>query len=258
MYIFLDIGGTNTKIASADNLKKINNFYYFKTPKNYLKGKKKIEEEIIKISENKKIKAIVIAIAGMVDGQKKQIITCPNLENWSKKPLIKSLEKKFNCLLYLFNDADLAALGEASFVKETNIAYLSLGTGVGGSRIINKEIDRNNFGFEPGHQVIEKNKSFEDLVGNKNIKKNNINLDNKKNLYWWHENLAIGLVNTSLLWSPDLIILGGGLSHRYLSLKLLKPLVKKHFPFSKDLKIKKSKLKNQGALYGALNFLKNK
>ncbi len=258
MYIFLDIGGTNTKIASSNNLKILNSFYYFKTPANYLKGKKKTEEEILKIANRKKIKAIVVAIAGMVETHRKQIITCPNLKNWSKKPLVEDLEKKFNCSVYLLNDADLAALGEASYVKSNNIAYLSLGTGVGGSRIVNKKIDINNFGFEPGHQIIEKNKTLEDLVGNKNLKKNNINLENQKNLLWWHENLAIGVVNTSLLWSPDLIILGGGLSHRYLSLKLLKPLVIKYFPFSKNLKIKKSKLKNQGALYGAMNYLKDK
>ncbi len=258
MYIFLDVGGTYAKIASSNNLKDLNNFYYFKTPSNYLQGKNKIEEEILKISKTKKIKAVVVAIAGMVDSEKKQIIACPNLKNWSKKPLVRSLEKKFNCLVFIFNDADLAGLGEAFYAKSNNIAYLSLGTGVGGSRIVNKKIDTNNFGFEPGHQIIEKNKSFEDLVGNKNIKKNNIDLKNKKNLYLWHNNLAIGVVNTSLLWSPDLIILGGGLSYKYLSLKILKPLVLKYFPFSKNLKIKKSKLKNQAALYGALNYLKDK
>jgi len=257
MYIFLDIGGSYTKIASSSNLKDLKTFSYFKTQKNYIQGKKKIEEEILNISANKKIKAIVIAIAGMVDN-KKNIVDCPNLKNWSRKPLVKDLEKKFDCSVYLFNDADLAGLGEASYEKSNNIAYLSLGTGVGGSRIVNKKIDKNNFGFEPGHQIIEKNKSFENLVGNKNIKKNNLDLEDKKNLQKWHENLAIGLVNTSLLWSPELIILGGGLSCKYLSLKLLKPLVSKHFPFSKTLKIKKSKLSNKSALYGALYYLKNK
>lgn len=252
MYIFLDIGGSYTKIASSSNLRKLINFYYFKTSPFYLKGKKQIEEEILKISSNKKIKAIVIAIAGMINVEKKQIISCPNLKDWSKRPLVKELEKKFNCLTYLFNDADLAGLGEASYEKADIIAYLSLGTGVGGLRIVNKKMDINSFGFEPGHQIIEKNKSFEDLVGSKNIKKNKINLKN------WHKNLAIGVVNTSLLWSPDLIILGGGLSYKYLSLKLLKPLVTKYFPFPKNLKIKKAKLKNKSALYGAIYYLKTK
>lgn len=251
MYIFLDIGGTYTKIASSKNLKNLDNFKHFKTSQNYIKAKKEIKEEIIKISGNKKIKAIVIAIAGMIDYKKKQIIFCPNLKDWSKKPLLNFLKKNFNSKVYLFNDADLAALGETSYLRSNIIAYLSLGTGVGGTRIVNRKIDLNNFGFEPGHQIIDKGRSFEDLVGNKNIKKC------KNNLEEWHKNLSIGLLNTSLLWSPELIILGGGLSHKYLSLKLLKSKLEKHFLFQK-IKIIKSKYKNKSALYGAMYYLKNK
>jgi predicted NBD/HSP70 family sugar kinase len=258
MYIFLDIGGSYTKIASSNNLKDLDNFYSFKTPLNYVQGKRKIEEEVFKISKNRKIKAIVVAIAGMVDEDKKIIIDCPNLKDWSKKSLVKDLEKKFNCSAYLKNDADLAALGEVNYTKSKNIAYLSLGTGVGGCRIIHKKIDINNFGFEPGHQIIEKNKTFENLVGGKNLKKNQIDLNNKKNLYTWHKNLSIGVINTSLLWSPDLIILGGGLSYKYLSLNYLKKLVDNNFPFNYKLKIKKAKLKNKSALFGGINYLKNK
>ena len=51
----------------------------------------------------------------------------------------------------------LGGLGEANFGQykdEKIIAYIAIGTGVGGVRIVDSQIDRNSQGFEPGHQII--------------------------------------------------------------------------------------------------------
>lgn len=254
MYIFLDIGGSYTKIASSSNLKELENFSYFKTPKKYLDGKNKIEEEIEKIVNSKKVKKIVVAIAGLVDEKKNIANECPNINNWSKRPLAKNLKQKFKCQVYLKNDAQLSALGESVYNNLENkkiIAYLSLGTGVGGALVVNNNINPNHFGFEPGRQIIKNNQSLEKLIGSKNLKTGNINLHD------WHKNLAIGICNTAYFWSPELIIIGGGLAEKYLDLKILKKIIKQYFSIDKNIKIKKSKLKRQSALWGGLYFINN-
>ncbi len=258
MYIFLDIGGTYTKIASSNNLKTLENFSYYKSPQNYIKGREEIKKEIEKIAGKEKIKQIIIAIAGVVDEKKHTIIDSPNLKNWSKKPLVNYLKKHYSCPIHLKNDAQVSALGEIHYYnKHQIIAYICIGTGLGGALVVNRKIVKNNFGFEPGRLIGESHKTLEEKLGGRSLKKNSLSLKNKKHLNNWHKDLAIGLSNISYLWSPELIIIGGGLADNYLSIIKLNKYFKKYFSINKNIKIKKAKLKNKSALWGALYYVKN-
>ena len=84
-------------------------------------------------------------------------------------------------------------------------------------RFVNGEIDKNRFGFEPGHQIIdiENNnpKSLEDLVSGTALEKRTgqkpYEVTDPK---IWDElahQLSYGLYNTILHWSPDAVVLGG-------------------------------------------------
>ncbi len=71
--------------------------------------------------------------------------------------LKKDLEKILNCDVILENDALLAGLGESFYGigQRFNIfGYLTISTGIGGCKFVNKKADENVFGFEPGHSYF--------------------------------------------------------------------------------------------------------
>jgi glucokinase len=266
MYIVFDIGGTNTRVASFTDFKNIKEINRFKTPKSLAKGFIKIIESIESMQVGK-LEGLVLALPGVIDRKNGKIQKCPNLSNWENKNLKKKLINKFKCPVYLVNDADLAGLGEAVFgagKRHNLIAYLSLGTGVGGTRIINKKIDEFYVGFEPGHQIslTDKRVSWESLVGGKAFFKKYKVLpeDCQDSKIWidWNKNLALGILNLIVFWSPELIILGGRLSENKIHLPILKKELDKNLKIFKTPLIKKSQLKDKAALYGAMAFIKNK
>ena len=179
------------------------------------------------------------------------------------------MRKIFHAPVFLENDAALAGLGEAVFGAGKGkkiVAYLTISTGVGGCRIVDGKIDENSQGFEPGHQIIFSDKNIitlENLVSGTAIEKKY----GKKpyeifDVKIWNNvanNLAYGLHNVAVLWSPDIIILGGSMMK-----KIGIPVERVKFHLSKILNIfpkppliKKSKLGDLAGLYGALAHLKS-
>jgi glucokinase len=266
MYIAFDIGGTNTRVGSFIDFKNIKEINRYKTPKSYQEGFNKIVESINELKEGR-LKGLVLALPGIIDDKGNKLKRARNLIDWENRDLKKKLSSKFNCPVYLVNDADLAALGEASFgsgKKYNLIGYLSLGTGVGGSRIVDRSIDRFKSGFEPGHQVslTDKNVSWESLIGGKSfLRKYKVspkNCQDPKIWAKWHKDLALGIINLIVFWSPELIILGGGLSEDKVNLSILKKEIDKNLKVFKTPLIKKAQLKDKAAIYGAITFIENK
>ncbi|TAN58722.1 ROK family protein [Patescibacteria group bacterium] len=192
-----------------------------------------------------------------------------NLRGWSKKPLAKELKKIFGAPVLLENDAGLAGLGEAVYGAGKGkkiVAYLTISTGVGGARIVDEKIDKNAFGFEPGHQIVFLNKKFTTLENiasgtaiEKKYGKKPFEIFDAKIWDNVAKDLAYGLHNVAVLWSPDIIILGGSMMK-----KIGIPVERVKFHLSKILKIfpkspliKKSKLGDLAGLYGALARLKS-
>jgi len=240
------------------------------TPKRFADGMAFFKKTAKELANGKEIKAVSGGIAGPLDKNKTMILNAPNLAGWNKNPLAKELQKIFKAPVYLENDAALAGLGEAVFGagKGKNIvAYLTISTGVGGCRIVNGKIDKSSMGFEPGHQIMffeKKMLTLENLVSGTAIEKKY----GKKpyeifDAKIWDnvaKNLAYGLHNVAVLWSPDIIILGGSMMK-----KIGIPVERVKFYLSKTLKIftrppliKKSKLGDLAGLYGAFVRLKNK
>lgn len=275
MFIAIDIGGTYTRIACSKNLKFVEKIEKFQTLKDFNLGIEKISESIEKIAHNKKIQAIVVGLPGIIDQKKQKLIKSPNLKSWVNKPIASLLSKKFNCRVFIENDTDLGGLGEATFgagKKYQIIAYLAIGTGLGGVRIVNKHIDISAQGFEPGHQIININGKqwalcgqkgcLESYVSGKAFYKNyKIKPENCKNFKIWRDfsqKLAQGVINIITLWSPTIVIIGGGLSKKsYLFLKSLEQAVAKNLLVFKSPPIIKGILGNKAGIYGGFYYLKH-
>jgi len=266
MYISIDIGGTNTRIATSENLDSIINLEKFHTPK----SKKELVEKIAEtIRENPNITMMSIGIAGFINRHTKQIIKCPHIPYLDNTSLNELLPQTQNIPTYLENDAALAGLAESIKGEGSNynrVAYITISTGVGGTLIENKKIPDTKFNFEPGHHIIDlhpQNKVSTLLQGSwesyssgtafKDLYK--VEPDDYNDIGIWTEygkNLAVGLHNISLLWNPEVIVLGGSLSKKAtLFLKVLEDNLNATLPQGKpDIKI--SQLGDTNGILGGL------
>lgn len=105
----------------------------------------------------------------------------------------------FGCPVKMINDAAMQALGSYEGGK---MLFLGLGTGLGTTLID----DHNIFAMEIGHLPFKKDRSFEDYIGIRGLKKTG-----KEK---WEKNVftVLSLLRAALL--PDYIVVGGGNSKR--------------------------------------------
>ena len=194
---------------------------------------------------------------------KTKIKSHPHIPLWSNQPLKKTLEKALSAPVILENDAALAGLGEAIYGAGKNyniIAYLTISTGVGGVKIENKKIDENSLGFEPGFQIMNNDGlTLEDLVSGFGLEKRfgKKGEDIIDPMVWDEvaKNLAVGIYNTILYWSPNVVILGGSVI-KSLDLEKIKNYLQEANEILPELpEIKKAELGDSSALWGALAYI---
>lgn len=267
MYLVFNIGATKTKIGVSDNLSHINKKKIFETDSNFNKFLFSFEKEIDSFGVGKNFKKVVGGIAGVFDESRQKLIKSPNLPNWENLPIKVLLDEVVEAPVTLENDTDLEALGESSFGSGGNediVAYLSFGTGVGGSRIVKGRIDANRYGFEPGHQIVNA-KNFLDLEYfasgsgiRKKFKKDASEIIKKSTIERVNKYALIGVYNTILFWSPDVVVLGGGLVENNLIniSEIRSGLHKKLTIFESVPKVVKAKLEDYSGLYGALEYIR--
>lgn len=161
----IDIGGTSIKGASITDKGVILDRFSLDVNKED-RPEKTIGELCDVINEflrthkyDEPIKGIGIGSPGVINHDNGEILSSPNLLTWEHFMLRDFVESHTGYKVYLNNDANVAALGEAVFGsgKEYNNAImLTLGTGVGSGIIMNKKIYDGNLhqGAEIGHMVI--------------------------------------------------------------------------------------------------------
>ena len=162
----IDVGGTSIKGATIrDNGEVLDRFSMpmdkFASPEVTI-GKlcDLVNETLSSHSYNEKIGGIGIGIPGSFNKETGVIVNCPNLPTWGGFNLKGFMENKCHLYVKMVNDADAAALAEGKFGvgKEYNyVLMITLGTGVGGGIVINKNLYNGNLGMgaELGHMVIK-------------------------------------------------------------------------------------------------------
>lgn len=271
MFLVFDIGGTNMRIATSLDGKTLAATKIVPTPQDFDKGIRTIKQIADELSAGEKIDTIAGGLAGPLDKDKTMLVKSPHIGEWIQKPFKQQLEKTFNAAVYLENDADLAALGEACFgagVNHNIVAYLTISTGVGGGRVVNQKIDENALGFEPGHQIIVPDGNpcncsgkghLESYVSGSGLQKTyQKKAEEITDPKIWDEvakYLAIGLNNVTVFWSPDIIVLGGSVM-KSISLGTVRGYLKEVltiFPQAPEIQL--AKLGDPAGLYGALSLL---
>ena len=241
--------------------KKLESCLYVPTPRKFSEA-----IEIFKAyARERKFKKVVGGIRGPLDKNKTKTLDQLILKDWAGKPLVKTLEKTLKAPVVLENDADLAGLGEAVYGAGRGkhiVAYLTVGSGVGGVRVVDGQIDQSVYGFEPGKQIINfdsQKKTLEEYISGTAIKKRFKKEPREVSRKFYKDAakiLAVGLNNTILHWSPDIVVFGGGIM-RDIDLALVRKHLRKISTFNTLPKLQKSQLGDLSGLYGALVLTRN-
>ncbi len=264
MIIGIDVGGTKIKAALVSG-KNVKNSLEIKTDKNILKNL----VEIINKLKDKETKGVGIGIAGALNIERNKVLKSANIPWLNNVELKKILENKTKLPVRLENDSMCFALGASKITGYKNLVGLIIGTGVGSGIIIAGKVFHGFSGSagEVGHCIIkfdgrkctcgntgcleayisgrgiEKTASLLDMnVGAREIEDLAYDGDARaKGIYKeMGEYLGIGLANIVNTLSPEVIALGGGVSHAYkLFIKSAERTMKKNVlsPLAKKVKI---------------------
>ena len=261
------MGGTTTRVASSKNLGKLYKIVKFPTNRDVRTQKLFIEDAILKVSDRGHVEYFCLGVPGTVDKDNKKFLRMPNYSQLNGKDFSELVDSKFGDNVYVENDATMAAVAEAMMGageddEFKSVAYLSLGTGVGGARV-----EKEHFSYlsaEPGHQIISaegrickgcgqqgcleayaSGRSFKELF--------KINAEDCTDKTIWRQYssyLAIGLINIISMWRPDIIILGGSVANKFgifQSLLVERLIVLDFFDIPP---IVKSKIGDEAGVYG--------
>ena len=267
MYLALDIGGTQTRIAYSENCSKFDEPVIFDTPENPNIAFEAIKNKIDEIVEGEHIQGICVGIAGVLDPEHNSLLKSPHLNEWVGFPLKKKFQESFGENVYIENDTDIVGLGEYSDGAGRtydNFVYITISTGIGGVKIVNNKFIKSKFGFEPGHQILntETMQNWEDLASGTAVeKKFGMHPKEVAKTDSWNEiekYINIGLHNSILHWSPEILVIGGSMS-RDLNVERLREGIGKIMKIHPALpEIKIAELGSLGGIYGGFAFLRGK
>ena len=270
MYFACDIGGTQTRIAVSNDCVKFEEPIIKDTPKNPEDGLRLIIDTIKELARqtnpsDPKINGVVIGIAGVLNEQHSFLLKSPNLGSWEMIPIKEKLEKELETKVFVENDTDIVGLGEAISGAGRGFeicVYITISTGIGGVKIVNGKFEKNHYGFEPGFQILN-NKTLEnwqDLCSGTAVeKKHGMHPKDVARTDAWEEveqNVAVGLNNSIVHWSPDVVVIGGSMARDF-NLDSIKEKVTSLMRIHPTLpEIRIAELGSIGGIYGGFTFLK--
>lgn len=273
-HLLFDIGGTKTRLAVTHDLETFNEPEILETPANFDEAVALIAEAGLALCNNKIARAAG-GIAGTLNKDKSGLAHAPNLAGWEGKDFAQALSGKVSAPVNIENDTAIVGLGEAvaGAGKGYNIVvYFTISTGVNGAKISNQQIDENVGGFEVGHQIIDFDNSanmgssgkgiLEDFIsGRETQKKYGVPPKEVTEEGIWERYAkwaAVGVYNTVLHWSPELVIFGGSMMNDIKVSDIdnhLEKLLSDVYPDSP--KLVKAELGSIGGLWGALHYSKS-
>lgn len=268
MIICIDIGGGTTRIGFSIDKKTFDKIVKFPTFDDFQDQINRMILEIKNLTPNPE--KIIIAAAGAVDRKNGIIIKWGQKTCWWGQKVFKILRKTFpEVKLAMDNDANIGALGEAVLGAGKNyslVGYVTFSSGIGGCMIVNKKIVDHKFGIEPAHQIVNFKETDAWSCGQKGCFEAYASGTAFKKIFgmpaekcedqtvWdrYAKLAAVGIANLLVLWSPEVLVIGGGLSNKFD--KFIEPLKKELIsllPIFEVPQIVKSELDEPG-LYGGL------
>ncbi len=136
MYILMDIGGSNIRIAGVDSLEsqKLTNKTSFPNSPDYQTNIYNIIKAIEAIDPHPQ--GISFCIPGGYNEDNTVIIGATFVKQYIGQPIVQTLRDHFSCSVSMNHDTETAAYGEALYGNiTTDFAFLIYGTGIGAAFI---------------------------------------------------------------------------------------------------------------------------
>ncbi len=177
-----------------------------------------------------------VGFGSPIEPQKGTVLLSPRMSEWHNVSLKDPFEQAFDTVTLVDNDANLTALGEATFGIGhgcANLFYLHLSSGVGGGIVLDGRIHHgaNALAGEIGHAIAEKSdanpegtETLENLVSITGLlqraEQRGYTTDNLEEMFGDHpvaqevirdtvHILAMRLAHIVALLDPEMIVLGG-------------------------------------------------
>ncbi|KGP71684.1 ROK family protein [Pontibacillus yanchengensis] len=243
--IGIDLGGTNLRVAVVNEEGNI--MEEKSTPTDSSRGPEAIMEDMIRfIKDFQKIypiNGVGIGSPGPLDAKAGVILNPPNLPGWERVPLTKQISDAVDLPVFLENDANVAALAEATSgagVGYESVYYITWSTGIGGGFVLDGKLQPGAAGYagEIGNMIVQPGGTkYATLnpgaleavasgtaIGLEGKRQLGIeggaeavfnlaqkgNTEAKRIIDDAIHNLAIGIANITFALDPSLFILGGG------------------------------------------------
>jgi glucokinase len=145
----IDIGGSKTKIATYDT-NGLHTFFHEPTPQNADEFVQMVTAGIERANFPGVFSGIGIGCPGPLNQETGEVLSPPNLRQWDRFPLVDRLADHFEVPVFLDNDGNAGALGEALFGSARNhnrVFYMTLSTGLGTGLVLDKKIYRGAHGL---------------------------------------------------------------------------------------------------------------
>jgi glucokinase len=273
--LVLDIGGTKCSIASANDLGSIKELVTadFETPDRILTQIATYAKDLL--AQDSSIDRMGVSFGGPFDFANQKVKRSVHVSGWEDFDFSDWSSKTLGLPAVADNDANVGALGEfvSRASKHSNLAYVTVSTGIGSGLIIDGKIYRGHgeLAGELGHIVIDPSGPADEL-GNRGT------LERFCSGYWLRKDygksaqelllddvflleystrLAAGLSTLVRLINPELLVLGGGITKAgpRLESALLNQL--QSLLGQTQTKLEFSTLGNSNVLIGARELAKN-
>ncbi len=295
-YIALDIGGTNVRFSYTDKLN-MKDLKYCKKP--FVKignPHLEVEENICYVINNisDSVKGIGISLAAVMDRSLGKVKTWNNNPCWNHYDLINHLRGKYNVPIIVEDDANCGAIGEYSLLSNQvqNMAYITIGTGIGCGLILNGTIflGENGFAGELGHiHLVNKNgqnlyncdneECFQNIAScSAVLKEYNLlaksNIETIEQIYALYErgnnylaercisnminNISMSIYNLAMCMDISIFVIGGGVSNvkKEFILQIENNVNKKLNFYEREIFVRQAQMGEYSGVYGALQLLK--
>jgi glucokinase len=162
-YIGIDIGGTAIKAALTDDAGRVLETRKAPTPANSLPDLITAVSNLVSTLQQKgSVAGVGVGVAGLLNARTRMLETSPNIPGIFQVNLEEKLRDALSLHVITENDAKAGAYGEwaAGAGKGLkNMAYITIGTGLGCGLILNGQMFRGTSGYagELGHTIIEPN-----------------------------------------------------------------------------------------------------
>jgi glucokinase len=152
----IEIGGSKLQLVTGDETGRIRQRCRLVVdPVRGAEGiRRQIEQKLLALLQPGRIEAAGVGFGGPVDWSRGTICRSHQLAGWSGFDLVQWLQPQTNAPVFVDNDGNVAALGEATRgagVGLNPVFYVTLGSGVGGGLVINGNIYH---GAAPGESEI--------------------------------------------------------------------------------------------------------